>query len=289
MQNYQEELNKIKKILKDNEHGLSVGEISAKIGVNRNSVAKYLDVLQISGYVDLRKIGPAKLFYLTSRVPTFALIDSSAEIIIVLDDTQKIRQLNKPAKKAFGSGANTISNLISDEIFLKSMKKRINSEIKLGKNDYYFKFIECTFDDGAKGLTIIGEDITEKKAYENELILLKHAVEASSSGITIADAKKHDFPLIYVNSGFERITGYKAKDILGKNCRFLQGKDTKQPSLEIVRKALENKTECVVEIKNYTKSGKMFWNELRLSPVKNASGEVTHFVGIQTDITHKKQ
>lgn len=289
MENYQESLNKIKEILKENDQGLSIGDISKRIKVNRNAVAKYLDVLQISGFIELRKVGPTKLFYLTTRVPTNALLDSSDELIIILDNNMNINQMNKKAKEKLKSKAKKISDLISDELFLSSLKKRKPCEINLNEKTIQFKFIDCTFEDGTKGITIVGEDITKSKFAQEELLVLKKAIESSSSGITIADATKKDFPLIYVNPGFEKITGYKEKDILGKNCRFLQGKDTNQPGLDIVRKALKEKKDCVVEIKNYKKNGNLFWNELRLSPVKNSKGEVTHYVGIQTDITHKKK
>jgi PAS domain S-box-containing protein len=81
------------------------------------------------------------------------------------------------------------------------------------------------------------------------------------------------------------MTGYALEEVLGRNCRFLQGEDTDQPGLSLIRDALRDRRECVSVLKNYRKDGTPFWNELSLSPIRNREGEVTHFVGIQTDVT----
>lgn len=117
--------------------------------------------------------------------------------------------------------------------------------------------------------------------------LLEHALAASSCAITIADATKKDMPLIYINKTFQKMTGYKPNDILGRNCRFLQGKDRKQKGIAEIRKALRAKKECFVRLRNYREDGTLFWNELRLSPVFDARKKLTHYIGVQTDITQR--
>jgi len=115
--------------------------------------------------------------------------------------------------------------------------------------------------------------------------LLVQASDLSNNGITISDARKQDQPLIYVNAGFERMTGYTAAELLGKNCHFLQGTDTGQPEISTLREALERGKDCRVTLRNYRKNGSMFWNELSLTAVTNEQGELTHFIGIQQDVT----
>jgi len=115
--------------------------------------------------------------------------------------------------------------------------------------------------------------------------LLARAVDQSHDGITIADARMKDFPLIYVNAGFERLSGYPAAELLGKNCRFLQGADTDQSDIVLLREALHQGKNCIVTLRNYRKDGAMFWNELSISALRNEQGELTHFVGIQKDVT----
>ena len=110
---------------------------------------------------------------------------------------------------------------------------------------------------------------------------------SASNGIAIADARKQDMPLIFVNPAFERITGYKSAEVIGTNCRFLQGRATKQRGLATVRRALTSGRSCNVVLKNFRKDGTCFWNELYLTPVRNPAGSITHFVAIQTDVTRR--
>ncbi|MBN1586747.1 MAG: PAS domain-containing protein [Candidatus Omnitrophica bacterium] len=120
-----------------------------------------------------------------------------------------------------------------------------------------------------------------------EADLLMQACDASSSAITVADASAPDMPLIYVNKTFEQITGYEAKEVLGVNCRFLQGKDREQPGVQEIAKALQSGKSCTVQLRNYRKDGTPFWNELSLAPVFGSKGDLTHYIGVQTDITKR--
>ncbi len=115
--------------------------------------------------------------------------------------------------------------------------------------------------------------------------LLAQAIDQSHDGITIADAQAQGWPLIYVNAGFERLTGYIAAELLGKSVRFLQGDDTEQADIALLRDALHHGASCVVTLRNYRRDGSVFWNELSISPIRNAEGTLTHFVGIQKDVT----
>src|SRR5215204_2259251 len=124
---------------------------------------------------------------------------------------------------------------------------------------------------------------------ERELRLLYRAVAASSNGITISDSTAPDEPLIYVNRSFELMTGYSSEEVLGRNCRFLQGDDRDQPALLVVRAALREGRDCEVLLRNYRKDGTSFWNELRLSPVHDERGRLVNFVGVQNDVTKRKR
>lgn len=115
--------------------------------------------------------------------------------------------------------------------------------------------------------------------------LLALAVDQSLDGISISDALLPDMPLIYVNAGFEKMTGYAAHEVTGKNCRFLQGNETTQPAVKVLREAIKNGKSCIVTLKNYRKDGTLFWNEFNVSPVLNAKNVITHFIGVQKDVT----
>ncbi len=118
-----------------------------------------------------------------------------------------------------------------------------------------------------------------------ELQLNRRIFRSVTSGISVASATEDDFPLVYVNPAFEVMTGYSLEDIEGKNCRFLQGEEHNQPGLTLIREALKGRRETVAIIRNYRKDGSPFWNELSLSPIADREGNITHFVGIQNDVT----
>lgn len=115
------------------------------------------------------------------------------------------------------------------------------------------------------------------------------ALDSASCGITVADARQDDTPLIYVNRAFEVMTGYSKAEILERNCRFLRGEDHDQPELDVLRRAQNEGRETAVVLRNYRKDGTLFWNELRLAPVFDDRGQLTHFIGIQTDVTAQRE
>ncbi|WP_211316450.1 ATP-binding protein [Niabella yanshanensis] len=119
--------------------------------------------------------------------------------------------------------------------------------------------------------------------------LLFSALNASVSGIIITDNLQPDNPIVYCNSAFEKISGYTRSEIIGHNCRFLQGKDRSQRARHVIASAVEKGDSCRVEIRNYRKNGDLFWNELFMAPVKDQAGVITHFIGVQNDVTLRKK
>lgn len=127
-----------------------------------------------------------------------------------------------------------------------------------------------------------------KKANKPAFPLKANAISLVSNGVVITDATKKDNPIIFVNEAFTKISGYTAEEAVGKNCRFLQGTATSQNELDKIREAIKKGTRVHSVLKNYRKDGHQFWNELYITPIKDESGKVTNFIGIQNDITEKK-
>ena len=127
----------------------------------------------------------------------------------------------------------------------------------------------------------------EKQAALTELRVRDRAIAAASNGIVIADARNPEYPLVYVNPAFLRLTGYTEKEILGRNCRFLYGPDTDPAARQTLRDSIHQGRECQTLILNYRKDGTTFQNEVTVSPVRDAGGVLTHFIGIQTDVTRR--
>ncbi len=131
--------------------------------------------------------------------------------------------------------------------------------------------------------------LLDEQRAEGQLALKDRALSVAAEGVTIADARLPDMPLIYANGGFERLTGYAIGDVLGRNCRFLQGPDTDPEAADEIRRAIRGERECVVEILNYRKDGSTFWNRLSITPVRDTAGVLTHFIGVQSDVTERKE
>ena len=132
----------------------------------------------------------------------------------------------------------------------------------------------------------IGQFVERKRA-EEQLRLAERALASVNVGVSISDLLQEDAPLIYVNPAFTAITGYSSEETIGRNCRFLQGPDTEPEALDEIRRALRERRECQVVLKNYRKDGTPFWNELAIAPVFDAAGRLTNYVGVQSDITER--
>ncbi|WP_346795363.1 PAS domain S-box protein [Halomonas sp. Bachu 37] len=115
--------------------------------------------------------------------------------------------------------------------------------------------------------------------------LLERIVDASEDGIVVAEQEGEENILIYVNKGFERLTGYSADEILYQDCRFLQNDDRDQDALSAIRKALKEGRPCREVLRNYRKDGTLFWNELSITPMYDEADELTYYIGVQKDVT----
>ena len=122
---------------------------------------------------------------------------------------------------------------------------------------------------------------------EIDSTLLQTAIESSDDGMCIADATQPDRPIVYVNRGFERLTGYSRGEIIGQNCRFLQADDVDQPGLDVLRDAMNEGRPIAVQVRNYRKDGSLFWNQVSISPIFDAENRLTHFVAFQKDVTDR--
>lgn len=122
-----------------------------------------------------------------------------------------------------------------------------------------------------------------------EMVTVKNrAMDEAPIGITIADMTEDDEPLVYINEGFEKLTGYDSGETLGRNCRFLQGEGTNPENVSEMRAAIENNETCRVEVRNYRKDGEMFWNEVTLAPIFEGN-DVPYYLGFQQEVTLRKE
>lgn len=110
-------------------------------------------------------------------------------------------------------------------------------------------------------------------------------LDSCVNGVTLADPDMEDLPLVYANRAFEVMTGYTQEETIGKNCRFLQGRDQEQPEKLRLHEAIKNAQAVEVTLKNYRKNGELFYNRLIVTPLFDSNGRVLYYLGVQYDVT----
>ncbi|HEA19811.1 hypothetical protein LCGC14_1415960 [marine sediment metagenome] len=238
------------------------------------------------------------------------LSEAVSEGIVVVNEEQQIVAANMRANDMFGYADEELVGKPLDILIPKTYRKVHKKHVK----DFYLKHENRRMAEGRSlyGLRKNGKqfplevglnpfslyghtyvlalviDITERRKIQKNQKIKTAALEAALNGITITDALQADNPIIYANTAFEKITGYPTAEILGKNCRFLQAKDRDQVGVSDIRNALKQGKGCHVQLRNYKKDGTLFWNEVSINPITDETGRITHFVGIQNDITERK-
>lgn len=116
-------------------------------------------------------------------------------------------------------------------------------------------------------------------------VLFEQAMAQTRMAICLCDARKPDLPIVFANRAFRQLTGYSEAEIIGRNCRFLQGPDTDPEPIRRIGHAIANEDVVVVELLNYRKDGTTFWNALHLGPIYNDAGELAYYFGSQWDVS----
>lgn len=126
------------------------------------------------------------------------------------------------------------------------------------------------------------------EAVRETLSLRERAMDEAPAGIIITDPDREDNPIIYANDGFVELTGFPRDEIIGRNCRFLQGEKTREEPVTQMRDAVDAAEPIAVELRNYRKNGEMFWNRVTITPLFDDGGELDYFVGFQEDVTARR-
>ncbi|MGH8435473.1 MAG: PAS domain S-box protein, partial [Pseudomonas sp.] len=229
---------------------------------------------------------------------TSAITNSIAEGLLAVDRQGLLSFINPTAAELLGRPADVLLGQtlarylplpLNDSAQTSSHGEMSLSLTPLGERHIAYDSAPLLDDDGPQGWVVAFRDITAHKEADKQLRLLKRSLEASYNGALICDAQAADLPIIYVNPAFERITGYSAAEAIGRNCRFLQGEEQEQPGISEIRQSLIEKRDAHVVLRNFRKDGTPFWNDLYIAPVPNEQGEITHFIGVQNDISAQKR
>jgi len=117
--------------------------------------------------------------------------------------------------------------------------------------------------------------------------ILSKILDSSVNGITLADPDQEDMPIVYANKSFETMTGYSQEEIIGHNCRFLQGPEREQEARFKLRQAIENCEPIEITLRNFRKNGELFYNHLALTPLFDTDGKLIYYLGVQYDVTQQ--
>lgn len=219
--------------------------------------------------------------------------------------THRINAMNEAARRLYGFSAQdiaglTMSDLNEDELGLEPDGEGIilqpGAHLEQHRSRTGHPLVvevareNITIDEHELELYTL-TDKTPQIENTRQLKLFQRCIESSSNGIVVTDAQADDMPIVYVNPSFENITGYSSAEVLGQNCRILQGDDfdlSNEQALAQIRRAVNHGDEVSVVLRNYRKDGSPFWNDLYLAPIRNNRGEITHYVGVQNDISERK-
>ncbi|MEX0959656.1 MAG: PAS domain S-box protein [Burkholderiales bacterium] len=241
-----------------------------------------------------------------------AAMETAAEAIFLTDfETMRYLDVNETACKMLGYTRDELLGLgvadVNPDPDIEDLRQRFERTREMGtdavvieSDERYLKRKDGTifpvevhrryFRAGERDLIVsVSHDISERRTAEEALRLRDRAMQASTNAIIITSALLPDDPVEYVNPAFEHITGYTAKEAIGRNCRFLQGEDRDQAALNEVRAAIRGGGDAQVLLRNYRKNGALFWSQLTVSPVRDPSGRITHYVGVAQDITEAVQ
>ncbi len=235
-----------------------------------------------------------------------SLIDSMNYLIVRVNAEGEFTFANKAYCKKFGKDCRELlgsnfrnfvlqSDLLTiseemEKLKLPPYRRRFEHRARTVDGLRWIEWEENIIRDDMNNITeiqAIGRDITERKNYETKLLLSEMAIQRTPNGVVITDPAQNDNPIIFCNPAYEKMTGFKAEEVIGKNPRILQGERTDKITVEKIRKALKKEEECDVTILNYKKDGTPFWNEIRVIPVHDGTGKLLNFLGIKKDISDR--
>ncbi len=218
-----------------------------------------------------------------------AIVQSARDAIVLADPDGQVTLFNPAAEAVFRcSAADALGTPAAR--FIPGGDGPPTEGVRADGTHFPLEASAARVDFGGRAFTLtLARDVTDRVRAEEELHLRDRALEAMPVGVVIADHSRADDPLVSANSTFLRMTGYDREEVLGRNSRFLQGPESDPVAVMALRDAIRDEREARVEILNYRKDGTPFWNAVSVAPVRTAAGRVTHFVGVQTDLTDLKR
>ena len=274
-------------------------------------VPRFLNSGKFSGYSVIvgplaeRAIGESEQEAI-ARIPLKSMVNYLAGTFYVINAAGRFVVWNKRVEAATQLTSAEIRAVNVLDLFAKEEQQRIENKIHqvfeqddevlveaslLAKTrmptPFLFTGARCKIDDRLY-LVGMGLDISERRKQEEQLRLRERALHASGNGIVITRCVGNKNPIDYVNPAFERITGYRMTEIMGRDMRSLAAPGLDDWERSQLRKAINERRECHVIFRNLRKNGEIFWNDLTVTPVQDEHAVITHFIGVVNDVTESK-
>lgn len=284
---------------------MTVSDIAREININRNSVAKYLDILLISGHVEMVTFGPAKVFFPSSRIPLNALLNFTHDYIVLLNRELKFLQVSENLLKfieiqrseIIGRPIQTFSvSFFEIPELAQNAKKALEGtehsieKQYIQKNQLFYlriKHIPTTFDDGEPGVTLVIEDITDRKQTEEKMRRTIQEWETTFNSISdMVFIQDNNFFILRANRSFAEFLHSTPEECIGKKCHQLLHNMNNSPSTCACQQIQKTKKTTTVE---FYEPHLNRYLEITASPIFTDSGEITGSVHIMKDITERKQ
>ena len=304
----QEKITRIKQILRWRPRGMTISDLSSEMKLNRNLVAKYLEILHISGQVEMQEIGPAKVYFLTQRVPIATMLEFSSDLVIVVDNDSKILQVNERVPELLNMKREALTGLRIQEIdnlFIKdlwnSIKKHntpaknrditeFSSTVKGDLRHFRIKQVSTVFENGSEGFTFIIEDTTHQKKYQEmlEISEAKYRGLVRSSGEAIIGMTITG-GLVSWNPAAELLFGYTEEEVLQKPVHILVPPDL-QGVLEVFLTRLKQ-GQCIrrYDMNMIRKDGTLINTLMTICPIRGENDQIVGISSIVRDITSEKR
>lgn len=197
---------------------------------------------------------------------------------------QFYRRLTRRSKKDWLRAIKSIRTGASHEATVEVELTRAS----VGANQWLrCRMVDWGRDNGQNRIDGFMIDVTMEVASMQRARLLSNAIHETQNGVVIVDVSGGAERNVFANQAFTRITGYRQEEVLGKSCNVLQGSRTSHMEVARIRDAIHQGASCESLLLNYKKDGTPFWNELRLSPIRDDRGRVMHYVGVQVDVTQR--
>jgi PAS domain S-box-containing protein len=309
MNEFSLEISTILDSLKANPRGMSVTDIAQAIGINRNTVSRYLDMLLISGQVEMKIYGKAKVFFLSQRVPISAMLNFSSEMVIVLDRHLSIIQINDAVAAFTGEEKDAIigrelrdSPLVAFDhpVIIAKVKEALGgSEIveelrflRVGEELFFrFKIIPTVFNNGSPGVTLILEDITEEKRSEEALrqseVTYRTLVEEINDVICNLDESGR---FSYMSPRIADVLGYEPEELIGHALdEYMHADEAERVRSLLFPPAPADHPFVLIDYAMVHRDGRAVALEAGASPMFDEIGDFTGYRVVARDITDRKE